>query len=82
MKNDNGKTLVYYKMKIKSILILILPLLLASCVTSRRVNLMQEPGQRGIPTYADTLTYEDYQVRVGDRLYVYVYSSHLAKMRR
>ena len=61
-------------MKIKSILILILPLLLASCVTSRRVNLMQEPGQRGIPSYADTLTYEDYQVRVGDRLYVYVYS--------
>lgn len=35
---------------------------------------MQEPGQRGIPSYADTLTYEDYQVRVGDRLYVYVYS--------
>jgi polysaccharide export outer membrane protein len=74
MKKDNGKTLVYYKMKRKSISILILPLLPASCVTSRRVNLMQAPGQRGIPTYADTLTYEDYQVRVGDRLYVYVYS--------
>jgi polysaccharide export outer membrane protein len=61
-------------MKIKSILIMIFPLLLASCVTSRRVNLMQEPGQRGIPSYADTLTYVDYQVRIGDRLYVYVYS--------
>ena len=35
---------------------------------------MQESGQRGIPSYADTLTYEDYEVRVGDRLYVYVYS--------
>ena len=35
---------------------------------------MQEPGQRGIPSYTDTLTYEDYEVRVGDRLYVYVYS--------
>ena len=48
--------------------------MLASCVTSKKVNLMQEPGQRGIPSYADTLTYEDYEVRVGDRLYVYVYS--------
>ena len=35
---------------------------------------MQEPGKHGIPAYADTLTYEDYQVRVGDRLYVYVYA--------
>ena len=61
-------------MKMKKILIFLLPLLLASCVTSKKVNLMQEPGQRGIPSYADTLTYEDYQVRVGDRLYVYVYS--------
>lgn len=35
---------------------------------------MQEPGKHGVPAYADTLTYEDYRVRVGDRLYVYVYS--------
>ena len=48
--------------------------MLASCVTSKKVNLMQESGRRGIPSYADTLTYEDYEVRVGDRLYVYVYS--------
>ena len=58
----------------KRILIILLPILLASCVTSKKVNLMQESGQRGIPSYADTLTYEDYEVRVGDRLYVYVYS--------
>ena len=58
----------------KKILILLLPILLASCVTSKKVNLMQESGQRGIPSYTDTLTYEDYEVRVGDRLYVYVYS--------
>ena len=58
----------------KRILIILLPILLASCVTSKKVNLMQEPGQRGIPSYTDTLTYEDYEVRVGDRLYVYVYS--------
>lgn len=48
--------------------------LLSSCVTSRRVNLMQEPGKNGVPQYADTLSFEDYEIRTGDRLYVYVYS--------
>ena len=49
-------------------------MLLASCVTSRKVNLLQESGEHGVPAYADTLTYEDYNIRIGDRLYVYVYS--------
>ena len=48
-------------------------LLLSSCVTSRKVNYMQEPNRR-IPAYADTLSFEDYELRIGDRLYVYVYS--------
>lgn len=48
--------------------------LLSGCVTSRRVNLMQEPGKHGVPEYTDTLSYEDYLIRTGDRLYVYVYS--------
>ena len=48
--------------------------MMASCVTSRRVNLMQEAGKHGIPEYADTLSYEDYQLRIGDRMYIYVYS--------
>ena len=48
--------------------------LLSGCVTSRRVNLMQEPGKYGVPEYADTLSYEDYLIRTGDRLYIYVYS--------
>lgn len=46
---------------------------LSSCVTARKVNYMQEPD-RYIPRYADTLSFEDYQLRIGDRLYVYVYS--------
>ena len=58
----------------KRILIVLLPLLMASCVTSRRVNLMQEPGKNHIPQYADTVLYEDYELRIGDRLYIYVYS--------
>jgi polysaccharide export outer membrane protein len=34
---------------------------------------MQEPDKY-IPSYADTLSYEEYRLRTGDRLYVYVYS--------
>ena len=61
-------------MNCRKFLLLFLPFLVASCVTSRKVNLLQESGKHGIPAYADTLTYEDYQIRIGDRLYVYVYS--------
>lgn len=61
-------------MSYKRIFIILLPLLMASCVTSKRVNLMQEPGKNGIPQYADTISYEDYELRIGDRLYIYVYS--------
>lgn len=46
---------------------------LSSCVTSRKVNYMQKPDKY-IPSYADTLSFEDYQIRIGDRLYIYVYS--------
>lgn len=46
---------------------------LASCVTARKVNYMQDPDKQ-IPSYADTLDFEDYKLRIGDRLYVYVYS--------
>ncbi|MBR2266422.1 MAG: polysaccharide biosynthesis/export family protein [Paludibacteraceae bacterium] len=46
---------------------------LTSCVTARKVNYMQEPDKH-IPSYADTLSYEEYQLRTYDRLYVRVYS--------
>lgn len=60
--------------KIQNILFLALVgFALASCVTARKVNYMQDPD-RYIPSYADTLSFEDYQMRIGDRLYVYVYS--------
>ena len=42
-------------------------------VTRRRVNYMQEPDKK-IPAYADTLSFEDYQLRVNDRLFIYIYS--------
>ena len=65
-------TLRHYDMK-KILYILLVGFLLSSCVTARKVNYMQEPD-RHIPAYADTLAFEDYELRIGDRLYVYVYS--------
>ncbi len=47
--------------------------LLSSCVTSRRVNYLQEPDKT-IPAYDDTITYKDYTLQIGDRLYILVYS--------
>ena len=60
--------------KLRNIFFLaIVGLLLASCVTARKVNYMQKPDKE-IPTYTDTLSFEDYELRIGDRLYVHVYS--------
>ena len=62
--------------KFKYILFLALVgFVLASCVTARKVNYMQEPDKQ-IPSYADTLSFEEYELRIGDRLYVYVYSTN------
>ncbi len=47
--------------------------LLSSCVTARKVNYMQAPDKQ-IPSYADTITFEDYELRIGDGMYIYVYS--------
>lgn len=52
---------------------ILLPLMMASCVTSRKVNYMQEPDKH-IPHYADTLDYTEYVLRPDDRLSIYVYS--------
>lgn len=57
----------------KFLYIILLPIVLVSCVTSRRVNYFQEPDNK-IPEYTDTLQFEDYVLRKGDRLYIYVYS--------
>lgn len=59
---------------VKYIFLLVVAVVLASCVTSRKVNYLQEPGKHKIPSYADTLDYEEYTIRPDDRLYVYVYS--------
>ncbi len=61
------------KGKFKIFFLAIVGFALSSCVTARKVNYMQKPD-RYIPSYTDTLSFEDYQLRIGDRLYVYVYS--------
>lgn len=61
------------KFKINSLFLAMIAIALASCVTSKKVNYMQEPDKQ-IPSYADTLTFEDYRLRPGDRLFIYVYS--------
>ena len=60
--------------KLKYLFILaVVGMALSSCVTARKVNYMQKPDKY-IPSYADTLSYEEYKLRINDRLYVYVYS--------
>ncbi len=55
--------------------VLVLTGLLSSCVTSKQVNLMQEPTKNNhIPSYPDTVSYSDYEIRIGDRLQIRVHS--------
>ncbi len=55
------------------ILISLITVLLTSCVTSRKVNYLQEPDKH-IPSYNDTLLFADYILQTDDRLYIQVYS--------
>ena len=60
---------------LRNILIFAVVVLMASCVTSKKVNYLQEPTKHNkIPSYADTIDFEEYKLRTGDRLYIYVYS--------
>lgn len=47
--------------------------MLTSCVTSTKVNYFQEPNDN-IPAYVDTLDYQEYTIRQGDRLYIQVHT--------
>lgn len=54
--------------------ILVLCCTFTSCVTSKKINYLQTPGFH-IPAYKDTVSFEDYRLRVGDRISVRVYST-------
>ncbi len=60
-------------MKSRILLYVMLVLGATSCVTSSKVNYMQEPDKT-IPAYTDTLTYQEYVLQEGDRLFIQVYS--------
>ncbi len=62
--------------KIKYIFfVTILILTFSSCITYEKINYMQEPGQYSVPSYADTVSFEEYRIRYDDRIYVRVYST-------
>lgn len=59
------------------LLIIGLGLQLSSCITAKKINYLQKPD-KNIPSYPEVKQYEDYRLKVGDRLYVKVYSTHEA----
>ncbi|MBR3565647.1 MAG: polysaccharide biosynthesis/export family protein [Paludibacteraceae bacterium] len=66
---------MHYSFKYIGFIVALVCLTLNSCITYEKINYMQEPGQYGIPNYTDTLDFEEYRVRIDDRLYVRVYST-------
>ena len=62
------------KQKTHILILCLLAMALSSCLTSKKVNLLQEPDDKKIPSYVDTLSFEDYQIRTDDRLYIQIYS--------
>ena len=52
--------------RIINILLLLLAVALSSCLTSKKVNLLQEPDGKDIPSYVDTLSFEDYRIRTDE----------------
>ena len=50
-----------------------LVLFLSSCITASKVNYLQET-KNYIPSYRDTVSYSEYLIKPGDRLFVKVYS--------
>ncbi|MFW9597894.1 MAG: polysaccharide biosynthesis/export family protein [Paludibacter sp.] len=56
------------------IVIVISVVVLSSCITSKNINYLQKPGF-DVPAYKDSISYTDYDLRIGDRLYVKIYST-------
>ncbi len=54
-------------------MLVLLALQLSSCITTRQTNYLQEP-KNFIPTYNDSVNYQDYLLKQNDRLFIQVYS--------
>lgn len=59
---------------IKILFVLMLALQFTSCVTTHQTNYMQ-PAKNFIPAYKDSISYQDYRLRKGDKLFIQVYST-------
>lgn len=57
----------------KLVLVLAFACLLSACVTSRKVNYLQDSSMK-IPSYSDTIGYEEYTIMPTDKLFIRVYS--------
>ncbi len=63
-----------HKAIMKILFIMSLAFQLTSCITTHHINYLQ-PTKNFIPAYKDTVSYTDYRLRIGDKLYVQVYST-------
>jgi len=59
---------------IQLLFVLLSTTLFTSCITTHQTNYLQKP-KNFIPSYKDTISYQDYRLKVDDRLYVQVYST-------
>lgn len=58
---------------IQNLLLILLAIQLSSCITTRHTNYLQET-KNFIPSYNDSVSYQDYLINEDDRLFVQVYS--------
>lgn len=58
---------------IQLMFILMLTLQFTSCITTHETNYLQS-SKNFVPTYKDTVLYQEYRLRAGDKLFVQVYS--------
>ncbi len=59
---------------IQLLFFVMLALQLTSCITTHQLNYLQSPKNH-VPAYKDTISYQDYRLKEGDRLYIQVYST-------
>ncbi len=66
-----------FKMRNFIFRVVILSLILTSCVTPHELYYLQTPKNslNSIAAYKDTVSYQDYKLKVGDKLYIQVYST-------
>jgi polysaccharide export outer membrane protein len=54
--------------------IMMITLQLTSCITTRQINYLQAPSNQ-IHAYKDSISYNDYRLKEGDRLFIQIYST-------